>query len=122
MHDYRYSYLKCTGCGDTFDFHIGKNTVTYTACESYKTAFSAELYHQSDNHFETADSAQVPPLLLSPCWCLHCDSATLIERIPDLDDYMKAAALRRLPEDKRDHQICDRLLELDESDFLLHYQ
>lgn len=124
MLNYLGNILKCTGCDKQFNFDMPDCYGYYSNHSSNLTAFS-DINNPLDDvtglrHYCEVDSI---PLLMSPCWCLHCNTATFIERIPDIDQYMKASALRRLhPKKARNHDIYDSLLELEDTSFALHYQ
>ncbi|MFZ6873347.1 tetratricopeptide repeat protein [Undibacterium sp. Di27W] len=124
MLNYLGSILKCTGCDQQFNFDAANCYGYYSNHSSNLTTFS-DINNPLDDvtglrHYCEVDSI---PLLMSPCWCLHCNTATFIERLPDIEQYMKASALRRLPPKKaRNHHIYDSLLELEDTTFALHYQ
>lgn len=123
MLDFLGSFLKCTGCAQRFNFDAPDCYGYYSHHFSNLTTFSSMNIHVDDvTGLRRHGEVDCVPLLLSPCWCLHCNTATFIERIPDVDQYMKASALRRLPKNARTHDIYDSLLELEDAAFALHYQ
>ena len=123
MEDYSGSYLKCSGCFYTVGFQDFNCSHTYTRNTTNQQAFSQANYPRCEvtglPHYCDPNTMV---MLASPCWCLHCNRPTLIERIPDIDQYMKAAALRRLPEQERHNAASDYLLYLEDENFLEHYQ
>jgi len=123
MEDYCGSNLKCTGCSAVFFFEDSSRYHFYTSNNTNHQAFAqinnprcevTGLPHYCDSSAMT--------LLTSPCWCLHCNTATLVERIPDMDHYVKAAAVRRLSNEQRSLGISDSLLDLDDQSFSAHHQ
>lgn len=123
MEDYQGSHLKCTGCFLRVGFEDYNCSHIYTHNTTNQQAFSQAHYPRCDvtglPHY--VDSRMMS-MLTSACWCLHCNRPTLVERIPDIDQYLKAAAWRRLPPEKRSIRIHDYLINMDDEVFLAHYQ
>lgn len=121
MEDYCGSNLKCTGCSTVFFFEDSYRYHRYISSNTNHQAFAQINNPQCEvtglPHF--FDGSAIT-LLTSPCWCLQCDTTTLVERIPEINHYMKAAAVRKMPEKK--NGISDRLLNLEDQSFLAHYQ
>jgi hypothetical protein len=98
-------WLSCTGCGEIFPF---SNAYVF----QYTDLPAASSIDAMEGHCW--------PVLAIPCWCIDCNRPAYAERIPKLDELLKAAAVRRIPEGNRRHEIDDELLSLD-SELLKHF-
>lgn len=100
-------HLQCTGCTQKFPFP--QHYFSYTDLPK-----PADAVEHSTSHFW--------PMLLEPIWCLHCDCASYVERVPSRHELYAAAALRRLPKKPYQDLGSDELLDLEEHDFQRLYQ
>lgn len=91
-------WLSCSGCGDEFTFATDY-VFQYTDLESIDDFDDTEGHSWS--------------VLSIPCWCIDCNRPTFAERVPSLDEVMKAAGVKRIPEGDRTHEIHDELLYLE---------
>jgi hypothetical protein len=103
---WRNRWLSCSGCAERFDFPDGGHVYQYTDLTA-PASFDDTVGH-------------CWPVLDLPCWCIDCNRPSYCERIPSLDDIMKAAAVQRIPEGPRRHEIDDELLYL-EPEVLRHF-
>jgi hypothetical protein len=90
-------WLSCSGCGEEFGFPDA--VFQYTDLESISS------FAETEGHCW--------PVLDIPCWCVECNRPSFAERVPRLDEFMKAAAVQRIPEGIRKHEIEDELLHLE---------
>jgi len=91
-------WLKCTGCSKRFDFPES-HVYQYTDLGAVRSFDDIEGHCWS--------------VLDLPCWCVDCNRPSFCERVPSLDELMKAAAVRRIPEGPTRHEIVDPLLDLE---------
>lgn len=97
-------WLSCTGCEETFEFS-----------DAYVFQYT-DLSAIADI---TATEGHCWPVLSIPCWCIDCNRPAYAERVPKLDEFFNAAAVQRIPEGDRKHDIDDELLYL-EPELLKH--
>ena len=90
--------LKCTGCSETFVLPLEEHCV-YT---------TGDLDLNAPNLWESPAFHRV---LRRRAWCVDCDRFSLVERIPSVEEFMKAAAVTRRDADEKPY-IDDELLQL----------
>ena len=57
------------------------------------------------------------PVLTDRVWCRDCDGARYAERLPSMDEFMRASAVRRMPDWPRPPNLEDELLEVGDAHF-----
>ena len=91
------SYLECTGCTSRSHFVSVGHAHFYTNNNTNLQAFSKANYPRSDitGLFTYCDSSAVY-VSTSSCWCMYCKYASQVEYLPDVEEFIKAEALRKL--------------------------
>jgi hypothetical protein len=104
--NYYFNPLKCSGCAQEFPF-----------------PFLERSYTDLPGSAMTADTRQhFCDMILLPAWCLQCEGASYVERVPTEREFNAAAGLRRMPEREGQKAIEDNLLEIEVDDFRWLYE